>query len=283
MLRPPGDSHTKEIIVSSNEFFNAVNARQSEQKTRLCIGLDPDPERFPAPIRRDKEPIFAFNKAVIDSTSDLACCYKPQFAYYAANAAERELEKTISYIRDLDIPVILDAKRGDVGSTAEKYATEAFERYGADAVTINPYLGLDAMQPFLARAEKGIFILCRTSNPGGADIQNLMIDGGDQLYEHIAGLASQQWNGNNNVALVVGATQPSELTRVREITGDMTLLLPGIGAQGGDVEASIKAGQGGGLIVSSSRAVLYASSGDDFAEAARKIAQSTRDEINQHC
>lgn len=180
------------------------------------------------------------------------------------------------------MPLILDAKRGDVGGTAEKYATEVFERYGADAVTIHPYLGLDAMQPFLAFADRGVFILCRTSNPGGADIQNLVMQGGEQLFERVASLAANKWNENNNVALVVGATMPAELARIREITGDMTFLLPGIGAQGGDVAASIQAGQGGGLIVSSSRAVLYASSGDDFADAARRVAQSTRDEINLH-
>ena len=279
---PSEVSHFKEIIISNNQFFDAITTRQSELETLLCVGLDPDPARFPPAVRKDKEPIFTFNKAMIDATSDLACCYKPQFAFYAANAAEQELEKTIAYVRDLGIPLILDAKRGDVGSTAENYATEAFERYGADAVTINPYMGLDAMQPFLAYAEKGIFVLCRTSNPGGADIQNLVMEDGEQLYERVAGLATQNWNSNNNVALVVGATQPGELARVREITGDMTFLLPGIGAQGGDIEASIKAGQGGGLIVPSSRAILYASSGEDFAEAARQVAQSTRDAINQH-
>ncbi len=178
--------------------------------------------------------------------------------------------------------MILDAKRGDVASTAESYALEVFERYGADAVTINPYLGHDAMAPFLAFEDKGVFILCRTSNPGGADIQELVMEGGDQLFERVASLAANQWNENNNVALVVGATRPVELARIREITGEMTFLLPGIGAQGGDVAASIKAGQGGGLIVSSSRAVLYASSADDFADAAREAALSIRDEINLH-
>jgi len=178
--------------------------------------------------------------------------------------------------------VILDAKRGDVASTAENYAREVFERYGADAVTINPYLGYDAMQPFLTYADKGVIILCRTSNPGGADIQNLVMEDGEQLFERVAELATVKWNVNNNVGLVVGATRPSELTRVREIAGEMTLLLPGIGAQGGDIAASIRAGEGGGLIIASSRAITYASSGDDFAEAARRIAQSTVDEINQH-
>jgi len=272
----------KEIIISENRFFSSIEARQNELNSLLCVGLDPDPDRFPAVISRGKEPIYTFNKAVIDATVDLACCYKPQIAYYAATAAERQLEKTIAYIKDLGVPVILDAKRGDVGSTAENYALEVFERYGADAVTINPYLGHDAMAPFLAFKDKGVFILCRTSNPGGADIQELVMEGGDQLFERVASLAANQWNGNGNVALVVGATRPVELARIREITGEMTFLLPGIGVQGGDVAASIKAGQGGGLIMTSSRAVLYASSGDDFADAARQVAQSTRDEINHH-
>ena len=248
----------------------------------LCIGLDPDLSRFPVKISREKDPVFVFNKAIIDATLDLACCYKPQIAHYAAAAAEAALEKTIDYIKDLGVPLILDAKRGDVGATAENYAAEVFERYEADAVTINPYMGHEAMQPFLAFADRGVFILCRTSNPGGADLQNLMLQGGDQLFERVAILAANQWNGNNNVALVVGATMPAELARIREITGDMTLLLPGIGAQGGDVAASMQAGQGGGLILSSSRAVLYASSADDFADAAREVARVTRDEINLH-
>ena len=169
-----------------------------------------------------------------------------------------------------------------MGSTAERYAVECFDRYDADAVTINPYLGYDAMEPFLAYSEKGVFILCRTSNPGGADLQNLKLDNGQSLYEHVASEAANVWNANNNIALVTGATQPQELARIREITGDMTFLLPGIGAQGGDVAASLAAGAGGGLIVSSSRAVLYASDGNDFADAARQVAESTRTEINEH-
>ena len=273
----PGD-----IIITKNLFFSSIETRQKLLNSLLCVGLDPDPGRFPQRFNREPEPIFAFNKAVIDATADLCCCYKPQIAHYAANSAERQLEKTIRYTRDLGIPVILDAKRGDVASTAENYAREVFERYGADAVTINPYLGYDAMQPFLTYADKGVIILCRTSNPGGADIQNLVMEDGEQLFERVAELATVKWNVNNNVGLVVGATRPSELTRVREIAGEMTLLLPGIGAQGGDIAASIRAGEGGGLIIASSRAITYASSGDDFAEAARRIAQSTVDEINQH-
>lgn len=268
--------------VLKNPCFSSIETRQNQLKSLLCIGLDPDPRRFPTRFLREKEPILAFNKSIIDATADLACCFKPQIAFYASNSAERELEKTISYLKDLQIPVILDAKRGDVGTTAEQYAAEVFDRYGADAVTINPYLGFDAMAPFLDRAEKGVFILCRTSNPGGADLQNLVLQDGRLLYEHVANEAATTWNGNENVALVTGATQPQELAKIRQITGEMTLLLPGIGVQGGELDASLKAGEGGGLIVSSSRAVLYASSGEDFAEAARQVAESTRDEIN-HC
>jgi orotidine-5'-phosphate decarboxylase len=267
---------------ASNQFFSNIESRQKTQDSLLCIGLDPDPTRFPATFRNEKQPIFAFNKEIIDATIDLACCYKPQIAHYAARGAESELEQTISYLRDLNVPVILDAKRGDIGSTAVQYAIEAFERYGADAVTANPYLGFDSFEPFLAYKEKGIFLLCRTSNPGGADLQNLILESGKQLFEHVAEKAANEWNINNNIALVTGATRPDELKRIRELTGNMTFLLPGIGSQGGDVEASVKAGKGGGLIVSSSRAVLYASSGTDFAEAAHKVALQTRDEINLH-
>jgi orotidine-5'-phosphate decarboxylase len=271
-----------EETVLGNQFFGSIERRQNQLKSLLCIGLDPDPRRFPERFKREKEPILAFNKSIIDATADLACCYKPQIAFYASNGAEAELEKTINYLKDLQIPVLLDAKRGDVGSTAEQYAAEVFDRYGADAVTINPYLGFDAMAPFLDRADKGVFILCRTSNPGGADLQNLRLQDGSLLYEHVAREAATTWNGNDNVALVTGATQPEELAKIRQITGEMTLLLPGIGAQGGELEASLKAGEGGGLIVSSSRAVLYASSGEDFAEAARQVAESTRDGINHY-
>ncbi len=266
--------------IRTNEFFSQVEARQRQINSLLCIGLDPDPKRFPAAIRQESDPIFAFNKAIIDATADVACCYKPQFAHYAAGANEPSLAKTIDYIKVLGIPVILDVKRGDIGSTAEQYAKEVFSRYSADAVTINPYLGYDSMEPFLDYQDKGVFILCRTSNPGGADLQNLTLANGKQLYEHVAEQAANVWNKNQNVALVTGATQPSELARIREITGEMPFLLPGIGSQGGNVEKSIKAGRGGGLIVSSSRAILYASEGSDFADEAMRVAESTRDEIN---
>ena len=226
--------------------------------------------------------MFTFNRAIIDSTRDIACCYKPQIAHFAAQGAERELEQTITYLKDLGVPVLLDAKRGDVGSTASMYAAELFERYGADAATINPYLGIDAMQPFLDYRDKGLFILCRTSNPGGATLQNLRLEGGQTLFEHIAREAASTWNTNGNVGLVVGATVPAELRRTREIAGDMPFLLPGVGTQGADVSATMAAGQGGPMLVSASRSILYASAGADFDQAARNAAIATRDEINRH-
>ena len=264
-----------------SNFFERVALRQEARNSLLCIGLDPDVSRFPAAIRRGPDPIFTFNKAIIDATADQVCCYKPQIAHYAGVGAEDQLQSTIDYIQALDIPVLLDAKRGDVGSTAQWYAREVFERYGADATTINPYLGYDAMAPYLDYRDKGIFILCRTSNPGGADLQNLPLANGKQLFEHVAEQASLNWNVNGNVGLVAGATQPKELARIRELVGSMPLLLPGIGAQGGDVAATMAAGAGGGMLVSASRSILYASSGDDFDRQARAAAAAVREEINQ--
>ena len=250
----------------------------------LCIGLDPEIERFPPEIRALPSPIFQFNKAVIDATADLVCAYKPQFAHYAAVGAEEQLQRTIEYIHHTcpDVPVILDAKRGDIGNTAERYAIEAFERYGADAVTVNPYLGGDSLEPFLRHAERGVLILCRTSNPGAGDLQDLPV-GGRPLYQVVAELAARRWNTRGNCLLVVGATYPRELAEVRALVGDMPLLVPGVGAQGGDVEQVVKSGRtpaGTGLIVSSARALLYASQGTDFAPAARAATDRLRDRIN---
>ncbi|MGV0034263.1 MAG: orotidine-5'-phosphate decarboxylase [Candidatus Azotimanducaceae bacterium WSBS_2022_MAG_OTU7] len=257
-------------------------ARQKTVGSRLCIGLDPDLSRIPEVCKQSSQPIFEFNKAIIDATLELASCYKPQIAHYASEAAEDELLATIEYLKQQNVPVLLDAKRGDVGSTAEMYARELFERYGADAVTVNPYLGKDSMAPYLDYADRGVFILCRTSNPGGSDLQNLVLEGGDTLFEHVAKQARDHWNANNNVGLVVGATRPEELRQIRDICGNMTLLLPGVGAQGADVKEMVGAGQGGGMLVSSSRAILYASEGEDFAEKAREVALKTRDEVNRY-
>ena len=221
--------------------------------------------------------------AIIDATAPAACAFKPQIAFFAAQAAERQLEEVCAYIRE-QYPqhvLILDAKRGDVGSTAEQYATEAFVRYGADAVTVNPYMGTDSVEPFLRHAGKGTLILCRTSNAGGDDFQALMLDG-QPLYTHVARKVANEWNRIGECGLVVGATYPTELGVVRDIVGDLPLLIPGVGAQGGDVAATVQAGATGigtGLVISSSRAILYASSGEDFAEAAGRVAAATRDQI----
>jgi|TARA_B100002003_G_scaffold248989_1_gene284131 orotidine-5'-phosphate decarboxylase len=262
-------------------FIETVQALSRKNESLLCVGLDPDPDRFPEQFRGQSDAIFQFNRAIVDATSDLVCAYKPQIAFYAAAAAEQQLQASIDYIHDTyQIPVILDAKRGDIGSTATMYAREVFERYQADAATINPYLGLDSMQPFLDYREKGVLILCRTSNPGGAELQNLKFAEGQTLYEEIAHRASKQWNQNHNVLLVVGATQPGELARIRAIVGDMTLLLPGVGVQGADLSAMMVSARGGGVIVSASRSILYAGSDDQFADQARRAAMTLRDQIN---
>ena len=252
----------------------------------VCVGLDPEPERFPPHIAQRPAPIFEFNRAIIDATADLVCAYKPQFAHYAACGAEDQLARTIEYIKEQHprVQVILDVKRGDIGSTAERYATEAFVRYGADAATVNPYLGSDSLEPFLRYADKGVIVLCRTSNPGGRELQELMAPD-TRLYQVVAKLAAQRWNTRGNCLLVVGATHPAELAEVRALVGDMPLLVPGVGAQGGDVAQAVKNGQsaaGTGLLISSSRAILYASQGEDFASAARKATAVLREQINQH-
>jgi len=270
-------------------FAQQLGRAWEKHDSLLCVGLDPEPERFPEALAARPEAIFEFNRAVIDATADLVCAYKPQFAHYAALRCEEQLERTIDYVHRAHpgLPVILDVKRGDVGHTAERYASEAFDRYQADAVTVSPYLGSDSLQPFLERADKGVFILCRTSNPGARDLQDLEI-GSRRLYHVVAELAAQRWNTRGNCALVVGATYPRELAEVRRIVGDMPLLLPGVGAQGADVAQAVTCGQtaaGTGLLVSSSRAILYGTTrgraGADFAGNARAAAQALRTEINR--
>ena len=265
-------------------FTQQLERAWRDNDSLVCVGLDPEIERFPPRIRAEASPIFQFNRAVIDATADLVCAYKPQFAHYAAYEAEDQLERTIGYIHRVHpgIPVILDAKRGDIGHTAERYAIEAFERYGADAVTVNPYLGGDSLEPFLRHTERGVLILCRTSNPGAGDLQDLRVEG-RPLYQVVAELAARRWNVHGNCLLVIGATYPRELAEVRALVGDMPLLVPGVGAQGGDVEQVVASGctrSGTGLIVSSSRAILYASAADDFAQAARAATASLREKIN---
>ena len=264
-------------------FLDQLRAAQSQNQSMLCVGLDPEPTRFPAGIARDPEGIYAFCTAIVEATADLAMAFKPQIAYFAAHRAEAQLERLMRRMREIapHVPVILDAKRGDIGSTAEQYAAEAFDRYGADAVTLSPFMGFDSVQPYLRYKNKGAFLLCRTSNPGGDDLQNqrlASIEGQPLMYEHIAKLAQGPWNLNGQLGLVVGATYPQEIERVRSIAPTLPLLIPGVGAQGGDAVATVRAGlrSDGPIIVNSSRAVLYASSGDDFGAAARAEALRTR-------
>ncbi len=267
------------------KFTDKLATRWQQSNSLLCVGLDPDTTRLPAHLRERDDAIFEFCRAIADATADLVCAFKPQIAYFAAARAEDQLESLIAHLRAQhpNVPVILDAKRGDIGATSEQYAREAFERYGADAVTLQPYQGLDAIAPFLAYAGRGVLVLCRTSNPGGDALQMLDV-GGERLFERVARLASGEWNATGQLGLVVGATYPAELARVRELVGDMPLLVPGIGAQGGDVQAAVHAGQtraGAGMVINSSRAILYASHGEDFAQAARAAALAMRDEINR--
>ena len=266
-------------------FLAAIDAATRRNASLVCVGLDPEPAKFPAHLHGHPDAVFDFCRAIVDATADLVCAFKPQIAHFAALRAEETLERLIAHIHAAHpgIPVILDAKRGDIGSTAQHYADEAFDRYSADAVTVNPYLGRDSVQPFLDRADKGVIVLCRTSNPGARDLQDMDV-AGRPLYQHIAQRVAREWNNNGNCALVVGATYPDELREVRALVGEMPILVPGIGAQGGDVQAVLRNGrnaQGAGLIVSSSRAILYAAAGADFTQAARREAQKLRDEINR--
>jgi orotidine-5'-phosphate decarboxylase len=268
------------------DFVTRLKQRWRDSDSLLCLGLDPDRDKLPDSLRGRDDAISEFCKAIVAATADLVCAYKPQIAYFAAARAEDQLEALIAHIHSQypEVPVILDAKRGDMGATSEQYAREVFERYRADAVTLQPYQGIDAIAPYLAYRDRGAFILCRTSNPGGDALQMLDV-GGELLYERVARLASTAWNSDGQLGLVVGATYPAELARVRAIVGNMPLLVPGIGAQGGDVAAAVRAGEdayGAGLVINSSRAILYAGSDENFAHAARIAAQATRDEINRY-
>jgi orotidine-5'-phosphate decarboxylase len=270
-------------------FTQQLARSEALNDSLLCVGLDPDPAKFPGSWQNDTSRIFDFCATIVDATKDLVIAFKPQIAYFAAHRAEDQLERLIAHIHRAapEVPVILDAKRGDIGSTAEQYAREAFERYRADAVTLSPFLGFDSIEPYLKYEGKGLILLCRTSNPGGADLQAQTLRSGDKLFEHIARLAGGAWNRSGQLGLVVGATYPAEIERVRELAPTLPLLIPGIGAQGGDAVATVRAGwrESGGrttapIIVSSSRAVLYASRGADFAEAAHRAAAAARDELN---
>ncbi len=265
-------------------FLEMLQDAQRRNESMLCVGLDPEPSRFPGALKGDARRIYDFCARIADATADLAIAFKPQIAYFASHRAEDQLEKLMEHLRRNipHVPVILDAKRGDIGSTAEQYAREAFERYGADAVTLSPFMGFDSVQPYLKHEGKGAFLLCRTSNPGGDDLQSQRLSsvpGEPLLYEHVARLAQGPWNLNGQLGLVVGATYPAEIERVRQVAPTVPLLIPGVGAQGGDAVATVKAGwrADAPIAVNSSRAILYASSGEDFEQAARREAMKTRD------
>ena len=272
-------------------FLDMLSQAERQHQSMLCVGLDPDPAKFPDHWRGDASKIYDFCAAIIDATADQCMAFKPQIAYFAAHRAEDQLERLMAYLRAQapQVPVILDAKRGDIGSTAEQYAKEAFERYGADAVTLSPFMGRDSVQPYLRYRGKGAFLLCRTSNPGGDDFQNqalAALPGQPRLYEHIAQLAQTAWNDNGQLGLVVGATYPLELARVRALAPTLPLLIPGVGAQGGDATATVRAAWRGSatqttgpIVVNASRSVLYADSGAKFAQAARQEAMALRQSL----
>ena len=267
-------------------FLDKLATAQQKNGSLLCVGLDPEPAKFPGQLKGDAGRIYDFCARIVDATADLVIAFKPQIAYFAAHRAEAQLEQLMEHMRRNapHVPVILDAKRGDIGSTAEQYAIEAFERYGADAVTLSPFMGFDSVAPYLKHEGKGAFLLCRTSNPGGSDLQGQRladIEGQPFLYEHVAKLALGPWNLNGQLGLVVGATYPAEIERVRELAPTVPLLIPGVGAQGGDAVATVRAGwrADAPIIVNSSRAIIYASSGEDFAAAAKSAARATRDAL----
>ncbi len=271
-------------------FKARLLAAERRARSLLCVGLDPEPARFPAPWQGDAARIFDFCAAIVDATRDLVIAFKPQIAHFAAHRAEDQLERLIDHIRRVapEVPVILDAKRGDIGSTAEMYAREAFERYRADAVTLSPFMGLDSIEPYMRWAGKGLILLCRTSNPGGSELQAQPlageVPGGELVYERIARLAAGAWSARGaELGLVVGATFPHEVARVRELAPTLPLLIPGIGAQGGDAAATVRAAwrPDGPIAVSSSRAVLYAGADAGFAAAARRAASAARDQLER--
>lgn len=267
-------------------FIQQLEQAWATGNTLLQVGLDPDPQRFPRELEGKPDAIFQFCRDIVDATAPYACSFKPQIAYFAAHRAEDQLEALCAHIRanHPSLPIVMDAKRGDIGTTAENYAREAYERYGAHALTVNPYMGLDSVEPYFAWKDRGVIVLCRTSNPGGSDLQFLKLENGQPLYLHIAGLIADKWNVAGQCGLVVGATFPNELAAVRQRVGDtVPLLVPGIGAQGGDITATVNAGRnasGTGMMINSSRAILYASGGDDWRDAAAAAARDLRDAIN---
>jgi orotidine-5'-phosphate decarboxylase len=263
-------------------FADRLQRAQRAADSLVCVGLDPDAARLPADLAQQPDPILAFNRRIVDATWDLVAAYKPQIAFYGAAGAEAALLASIAYIRERapHALVILDAKRNDIGNTAAAYAAEAFDRYGADAVTVAPYMGADSVLPFLERPDRGAILLCRTSNPGAHDFQDLLVDG-LPLYRRVAERAAEEWNGRNNLMLVVGATYPREMAELRRAHPGLGFLVPGIGAQGGDLAATLAAGldaEGAGLLINSSRAIIYAGGG--AAAAIRSAALELRAAIN---
>ncbi len=267
-------------------FIDKILAASRNNKSLLCVGLDPDPKSMPPKLG-----VFEFNREIIDATSDLVCAYKPNLAFYETMGMDglRALEKTLTHVPKY-IPVIGDAKRGDIASSSEAYARALFETFGFDAATVNPYLGQDSIAPFIAYAGKGVFILCKTSNAGSADFQELLCSepasatNARPLFELVA-LKAREWNTRGNIGLVVGATYPEQLKRVRELCPEFPLLIPGIGVQGGDLAAVVKYGvdaNGEKAIINCSRQIIYASKGNDFAQAARREALRLRHQINQY-
>lgn len=258
-------------------------------RSLVCIGLDSDIEKLPSHLRKKSHPQFAFNKAIIDATADLVCAYKPNTAFYEARGAEgiRELKMTCDYLvaHHPDIPIILDAKRGDIGNTNNGYIAFAYDYLKVDAITLHPYLGEEALRPFLDRKDKGCIILCKTSNKGSGELQNLLVSGNIPLYQHVARQIVEKWNKNKNCMLVVGATYPEELKEVRNIVGNMWILVPGMGAQGGDLKATLDAGltkDRTGLIINSSRSIIFASNGKDFAKVVGEEARKLQLAINEY-
>jgi orotidine-5'-phosphate decarboxylase len=265
-------------------FVESLLATGRRNRSLLCVGLDPHPRRLPAVLNGAPDPVYAFCMAIVEATAELVCAFKPNIAFFEARGPAG-IETLRRLIADMprNVPVILDAKRGDLGSTAEAYAEAVFDRLQADVVTLNPYLGGDSLEPFLRRADKGCLILCKTSNPGSADLQELELAAGGPLYMEVARRARDDWNTRGNVGLVVGATYPTVLAQVRALCPDMPLLVPGVGAQGGELAAATQAAsdaQGERAIISASRSILYASDGPDFAEAARGEALRLREAIN---
>lgn len=263
--------------------FEKLKMAWTEQNSLVCVGLDPDMTKLPAHLQHVARPYFEFGRQIVDAVTPHVCAIKPQFAHFAAAGREHELAELFAYTRDVhpNLVTILDAKRGDVGSTAEFYAREAFERYGADAVTLSPYLGFESVAPYLEYADRGLIVLCRTSNPDSDWLQNDPQDA-TPVYERVARRVSE-WNEKGQCMLVAGATYPEELGRIRELVGDMPLLVPGIGAQGGDLAAVLQHGtdrNGTGLLISSSRGIIYAGNGEDFAQAAGSAACDLKQDIN---